>query len=79
VKNLNFDGKDYAYERPSVKAKFASSIRRVDDRTLTVTDKVNGKVAGTEVIKISPEHNVLTVTIQSVGQTRPEVRVFDRE
>lgn len=79
VKNLNFDGKDYAYERPNVKAKFASSIRRVDDRTLAVTDKVNGKLAGTEEIKISPDHNVLTMTIQSVGQTRPGIRVFDRE
>ena len=79
VKNLNFDGKDYAYERPNVKAKFASSIRRVDERTLAVTDKVNGKLAGTEEIKISPDHNVLTMTIKSVGQTRPEIRVFDRE
>jgi hypothetical protein len=79
VKNLNFDGKDYAYERPNVKAKFASSMRRVDERTLAVTDKVDGKLAGTEEIKISPDHNVLTMTIQSVGQTRPEIRVFDRE
>jgi hypothetical protein len=79
VKNLNFDGKDYAYERPNVKAKFASSIRRVDERTLAVTDKVDGKLVGTEEIKISPDHNVLTMTIQAVGQTRPEIRVFDRE
>ena len=79
VKNLNFDGKDYDYERPNVKAKFASSMRRVDERTLAVTDKVDGKLAGTEEIKISPDHNVLTMTIQSVGQTRPEIRVFDRE
>jgi len=79
VKNLNFDGKDYAYERPNVKAKFASSIRRVDERTLAVTDKIDGKLAGTEEIKISPDYNVLTMTIQSVGQTRPEIRVFDRE
>jgi hypothetical protein len=79
VKNLNFDGKDYAYERPNVKAKFASSIRRVDARTLAVTDKVDGKLAYTEEIRISPDHNVLTMTIQSVGQTRPEIRVFDRK
>src|SRR5215467_3046765 len=79
VKNLKFDGKEYAYERPNVKAKFASSMRRVDERTLAVTDKVNGKVAGTEEIKISPDHNVLTMTIQSAGQTKPEIRVFDRE
>jgi hypothetical protein len=44
-----------------------------------MTDKADGKVAGTEEIKISPDHNVLTITIQPVGQTRPEIRVFDRE
>ena len=79
MKNLKFDGKDYAYERPNVKAKFASSIRRVDEHTLAVSDKVNGKLADTEEIKISPDHKVLTMTIQPVGQTRPEIRVFDRE
>ena len=79
VKNLNFDGKDYAYERPNVKAKFASSIRRVDALTLAITDKVDGKVANTEEVKLSPDHNVLIMTIQSGGQTRPEIRVFDRE
>ena len=79
MKRLKCDGKDYAYERPNVKAKFASSIRRVDEHTLAVSDKVNGKLAGTEEIKISPDHKVLTMTIQPVGQTRPEIRVFDRE
>ena len=79
VKDLNFDGKDYAYERPNVKAKFASSIRRIDALTVEVTDKVNGKLAGTEEIKISPNYKILTMTIQSVGQTKPEIRVFDRE
>jgi hypothetical protein len=78
-KNLKFDGRDYAYERPNVKAKFASSLRRVDEHTLAVSDKINGKLADTEHIKLSPDHNELTMTIQSVGQTRPEIRVFDPE
>ena len=79
VKKLNFDGKDYAVERPNMKAKFASSMRLVDPRTLAIADKVDGKLAFTEEIKISPDQNVLTMTVQSVGQTRPEIRVFDRE
>jgi hypothetical protein len=79
VKHLEFDGKDYAYERPNVKAQFASSIRRVDSLTLEMTDKVNGKLADTEEVKLSPDYNVLTMTIHSMGQTRPEIRVFDRE
>ena len=79
VKNLKFDGRDYAYERPNVKAKFSSSIRRIDALTLEVTDKVNGKLASTEEVKLSPDYNILTMTIRSAGQTRPEIRVFDRE
>ena len=79
VKNLNFDGKDYAYERPNVKAKLASLIRRVDALTLELTDKVDGKFAGTEEVKLSPDFKMLTMTIQYMGQTRPETRVFDRE
>ena len=79
TKNLKFDGRDYAYERPNVKAKVASSLRRVDEHTLAVSDKINGKLAGTEEIKLSPDHKVLTMTIQPAGQTRPEIRVFDRE
>ena len=79
VKNLNFDGKDYAYERPNVKAKLVSSIRRVDALTLEVTDKVNGKLADTQEVKLSPDHKMLTMTVRSVGQSRPEIRVFDRE
>ena len=79
VKKLNFDGKDHAYQRPDVNAKFASSMRRVDARTLELIDKFNGKLADTEEIKLSADHDVLTVTIQAVGQSRPEIRVFDRE
>ena len=79
VKNLKFDGKDYAYERPNVNAKFASSIRRVDALTLEVTDKVDGKLADTQEVKPSPDHKMLTMTIRPVGGSRPEIRVFDRE
>jgi len=79
TKNLNFDGKDYAYERPNVKAKFASSMRRVDTLTLEVTDKVDGKLADTREVKLSPDHKMLTMTVNSVGRSRQEIRVFDRE
>ncbi len=78
TKNLKFDGKDYAYERPNVKASFASSIRRVDALTLEVTDKVDGKLADTQEVKLSPDHKMLTITVDSAGQ-KPEIRVFDRE
>jgi hypothetical protein len=62
-----------------VNAKFASSIRRVDALTLEVTDKVDGKLADTQEVKLSPDHEMLTVTIRPVGGSRPEIRVFNRE
>ena len=79
VKNMNFDGKDYAYDRPNVKARFSSSMRRLDALTLELTDKVDGKLTATEEVKLSPDFSILTITVQSEGQTRPEIRVFDRE
>ena len=79
VKNLNFDGEEYAYERPNVKAKFTSSIRRIDALTLEVTDKVNGKLADTQEVRLSPDYKILTMTVKQAGQSRPEIRVFDRE
>ena len=79
TKNLKFDEKDYGYERPNVKAEFASSMRRVDALTLEMTNKVNGKVAGTEEVKLSPDFKILTMTLHPPGGGRPEIRVFDRE
>jgi hypothetical protein len=78
TKKLSFDGSDYAYERPSVKAKFAASMRRVNAATLEVTDKVNGRPLDTQSFELSPDRKTLTVSIRYAGQSRPETLVFDR-
>ena len=44
---MKFDGKDYPNVGPNVAAGSASSVRRVNQNTLEMTDKTNGKIADT--------------------------------
>ena len=50
MKNVKFDGKDYPNEGPNAGRGASSSIRRVDERTLVITDKYDGKVTDSEEI-----------------------------
>lgn len=79
TRNLQFDGKDYPAEGPDVVPGTASSGRRVDERTLEMTDKLRGKVFDTQQISVSPDLKMLTMTVHAAGQTKPNVLVFDRE
>jgi hypothetical protein len=78
-KNLRFDGKDY----PSLNSNSAPgttySARRVSDRSLEVTDKLNGKIADTQQIALSSDHETLTLTVHKTGTRTPSVLVFDRQ
>jgi hypothetical protein len=75
TKNVKLDGKDY----PSEGSPSSSSIRRVDDHTLEMTDKQGGKIVDTQEIKISPDGKRLTMTVHATGRDKPNVMVFDRE
>lgn len=79
TKNLKFDGKDYSNEGPNAQRSAASSIRRVDERTLVITDKVGGKVTATEDIALSADLKTLTITVHIVGRDQPNVLVFERK
>ena len=79
TKNVKFDGKDYPNVGPNVPAGYASSIRRVDEHTLEVIDKNNGKVSGTEEIKLSPDLKTLTFTVHTPGRSEPNILVFERQ
>lgn len=80
TQNLKFDGKDYPREGPDVLAGSVSSGRRVDDRTLQVTDKINDKVTTTRQIELSPDLKTLTMSVQPAGEDKPRrILVFDRE
>lgn len=77
--SMKFDGKDYPDRGPNVAPGATSSGRRVDERTLEITDKVKGKVTDTTQFKLSPELNTLTLTVHLVGEHNPFTIVFDRQ
>ena len=54
--------------------------RRVNERSLEITDKFKGKITGTRQIELSTDLKTLTMTVRLVGQSRPKsIFVFDRE
>ena len=79
TKNLKLDGNDYPIEGPNVPHGSTSSIRRLNERSLEMTDKFNGKVTDTQQIELSPDHKILTLTIRAVGQNRPNILVFEKQ
>jgi len=76
---MKFDGKDYRVVGPNVPPDAVSSGRRVNERTLEMTDKIKGKVMETRQTELSPDLKTLTMTVQPVGQSEPNILVFDRE
>jgi len=80
TKNIKFDGQDYPDVGPNVAAGTTSSGRRVNARTLEVTDKFRGKVTDIRRIELSRDLETLTITVRPVGQSKPkDILVFDRE
>jgi hypothetical protein len=79
TKNVKFDGKDYPNEGPNADRGASSSIRRVDERSLVMTDKADGKVTDTEEIGLSPDLKTLTITVHFAGREKPNVMVFERK
>ena len=81
TKNLKLDGKDYPdypNAEPNANRGVSSSIRRVDERTLVITDKAGGKVRDTEDFALSDDQKTLTVTLRIPGRDKPYVMVFEQ-
>ena len=79
ARNFKFDGKDYPDLRPNVAPGSASSGRRVNERTVEVTDKIKGKVTDTRQMRLSSDLKTLTMTVRAGVQSEPSILVFDRE
>lgn len=79
TKNVKFDGKDYPSVGANAPPGSASSARRVDEHTLEITGKFNGKVTNTQEIKLSSDGKTLTMTIHAAGRTEPNILVFERQ
>jgi hypothetical protein len=76
---MKFDGKDYPVEGAEVAPGSASSGHRVNDHTLEITDKINGKTIDTQLIALSPDRKTLTMTVHRADQRTPSTLVFNRE
>jgi hypothetical protein len=79
TQNMEFDGKDYPNRGPNVVAGSASSGHRVNESTLEIADKMNGKITDTRQLKLSPNLKTLTMTVRLIGRSKPNILVFDRE
>ena len=79
TRNVKFDGQDYPNLGPNVTPGATSSIRRVKERTLEMTYKINGKVRYTQQIELSSDSNTLTMTRHIAGESETNIRVFERQ
>ena len=56
-----------------------SSARRVNERSLEITDKSQGKVTSTQQVELSSDLKTLTMTARQGDRSKPTVLVFERE
>lgn len=80
TRKMKLDGKDYPNMGANAAVLAASSIRRLDEHTLELTDKrSDGAVYDTQRVELSADHNALTLTVRIVGRDEPNILVFARQ
>lgn len=78
AKRVTFDGNDHPDAGGDKNAVYSG--RRVNERSLEVAYKVNGKITDTRRVELSPDLKTLTMTEREAGQSLPKsILVFDRE
>lgn len=78
TKNVRLDGKDYPTVGRNAARGSTASARRVSDRALEVTDKIDGKATDAQQLTVSSDLKTLTITIHPVGRRDPNVLIFER-
>jgi hypothetical protein len=80
-KMIKLDGNDHPDLDPNGADKgTAYSGRRVNARSLEITEKFKGKITSTRQIEESADLKTLTVTTRLVGQSKPQsILVYNRE
>jgi hypothetical protein len=77
--NMRLDGKEYPSTGANASAGATSSSRRINDHTIEVTEKLNGKIRQASEFNISADGKTLTMTVHLLNQRPPNILVFDRE
>lgn len=78
-KNLSFDGKDYPDTSANASPGTTYSARRLNERSLEVTDKLDGKIVDTRQYLVSSDLKTLTETVHQTGKRAPNILVFERQ
>jgi hypothetical protein len=78
TKSVKFDGKDYAAQGPNLPAGYATSGRRLSERAVELTDKIDGKVLDTQQVEVSEDGKTLTITTHIPGHAKPNIQVYER-
>jgi hypothetical protein len=78
--NFKLDGKDYI-QPPDAAIEQGTTVaaNRIDDHTIELTFKLNGKTTETHRWKLSADGETLTTTLKYPDSTESLVDVFDRE
>lgn len=79
IRNIKFDGKDYAAEGPDLPVGYATSGRRLSGVAVELIDKISGKILDTQQVEVSEDGKTLTITTHIPGRSKPNIQVFDRE
>ena len=78
TQNIKLDGKDYP--NPDAGAGYASSGRRINQRSIEITDKFQGEIKDTRQLELSTDLHTLTMAVRLAGEsTAKNTYVFDRE
>ena len=77
--NFKLDGKDYTPKGPRVAKGTTISGKKIDDRTMELTYKLNGKTNETDRWELSTDGKTLTNTVTYPGVDKQEVDVYDRQ
>jgi hypothetical protein len=78
-KDLSFDGKYYPNKSSNAPKGAMYSAKRVDEHTLEITDKLDGKTVDTQQYALSSDLRTLTLTVHRTGMRMPNILVFDRQ
>ena len=62
VCEAKFDGKDYPAAGPTVPPGYTLAVRKIDDRTFELVQKMNGKTLYTSAYAVSPDGKTLRET-----------------
>ena len=75
--DAKFDGKDYPVKGPN--AARTVSLKKVNDRSIDLTIKRDGKIVGVNHMTVSADGKTLTVKMETKAQNRTNSFTFTKQ